>query len=128
MGTWALAPWDNDIAADWYGSLMDRTKLRDVWLEGINENPEESPDIVRAAAALFVMLGRVYIWPIENYDDDLEMAIDALSQVQKCDNYSDTPEIIELITQELEELKSRRKPNKPTTEIQPERKSWWRFW
>lgn len=65
---WDYKPWDNDGAADWYGDLMDNTKLRDAWLEGIKEDPIDSPDVVRAAAGLFIILGRIYIWPIDNYD------------------------------------------------------------
>ena len=60
---WALQPWDNDQAADWFGGFMDRTRLRDEWLKGIQADPVDEPDIVRAAAAVFVMLGRVYVWP-----------------------------------------------------------------
>jgi len=129
MGMWAYAPWDNDGAADWYGDLMDRTKLRDAWLEGINQDPTESPDVVRAAACLFVMLGRVYVWPIKNYDDDLEKTIDALTRVSACDEYRELPELIALIGHELAELKSRRKQDKSTTTgTQAQGKPWWKFW
>ena len=115
MGMWAFAPWDNDEAADWYGDLMDRTKLRDAWLDGINEDPTDSPGVVRAAGALFVMLGRVYIWPIKTFDEDLERTIAALSRVVESDEYQEAPELIALIDQEIEELKSRRKPSDKTT-------------
>lgn len=129
MGMWALAPWDNDEAADWYDDFMGRTKLREAWLEGINEDPVESPGIVRAAGALFVMLGRVYIWPIKDFDEDLETAITALSQVTECDGYKETPELIALIKNEIEELKSRRKPDSPTdVSPQSEKNPWRKLW
>jgi hypothetical protein len=128
MGMWAYAPWDNDSAADWYGDLMDRTNLRDVWLEGISEDPEESPDVVRAAAALFLMLGRVYVWPIKAYDDDLEKTIASLTRVAACPEYKESPELVEVIEQELQELKSRRKQDKAPTPDQPQQKPWWKFW
>ena len=128
MGMWAFAPWDNDEAADWYGDLMDRTKLREAWLEGINQDAVESPGVVRAAGALFVMLGRVYVWPIKSFDEDLETAIAALSRVAECDEYKDAPELIELIFIEMEELKSRRKPDNPIdASPQPEKKPWWKL-
>ena len=85
MGMWAYAPWDNDEAADWFGDLMDRTSLREAWLEGISQDASESPGVVRAAGALFVMLGRVYVWPLQTYDEDLERTISALSRVAECD-------------------------------------------
>ena len=129
MGMWAFAPWDNDEAADWYGDLMDRTKLRDAWLDGINKDPTDSPGVVRAAGALFVMLGRVYIWPIKTFDEDLERTIAALSRVVESDEYQEAPELIALIDQEIEELKSRRKPSDKTTSAsQRDEKPWWKFW
>lgn len=128
MGMWAYAPWDNDGAADWYGDLMERTQLREAWLEGIGQDPSESPDIVRAAVALFVMLGRVYMWPITTFDEDLERAITGLSRVAESDEYRDVPQLIELITRELVELKSRRKTIDPASFPPPERRPWWRFW
>jgi hypothetical protein len=130
MGTWAFAPWDNDGAADWFGDLMDRTELRKEWLKGIREDPSESPEVVRAAGALFVMLGRVYVWPIGKFDEDLEEAISALSKVAACDDYQDTPELAELIAMEIDELKSRRKPTGGSSAPSaPNRdRPWWRFW
>ena len=129
MGMWAFAPWDNDEAADWYGDLMDRTKLRGAWLDGINREPTDSPGVVRAAGALFVMLGRVYIWPIKTFDEDLERTIAALSRVVESDEYQEAPELIALIDQEIEELKSRRKPSDKTTSAsQRDEKPWWKFW
>lgn len=123
MGTWNFAPWDNDEAADWYGSFMDRTKLRDAWLDGIGKDPAESPAVVRAAGALFVMLGRVYIWPIETFDEDLEKAIAGLVSVTENDEYLEEPEFIVQINQEIDELKSRRPPSNLTTSISKKRRA-----
>jgi hypothetical protein len=123
---WDYKPWDNDGAADWYGDLMDSTKLRDTWLEGIKEDPIDSPDVVRAAAGLFVMLGRVYIWPIDNYDNDLELTISQLGKVAENDDYKEIPELIEIISSELDELKSRLKKESP--DKNPTIKPWWKFW
>ena len=129
MGMWAFRHWDNDEAADWYGEVMDRTRLRDVWLKGISQAPNESPDTVRAASALFVMLGRVYIWPIKHFDEDLERTIAALTAVAECDEYKEITELKELIAIELDELKSRRKSSaaSPTPSLAQSR-PWWRFW
>ncbi len=123
---WDYKPWDNDGAADWYGDLMDSTKLRDTWLEGIKEDPIDSPDVVRAAAGLFVMLGRVYIWPIDNYDNDLELTISQLGKVAENDEYKEIPELTEIISGELNELKSRLKKESPDSV--PTAKQWWKLW
>lgn len=101
MGMWAYAPWDNDEAADWFGDLMDQTKIREAWLEGIRQDPIDSPGVVRAAGALFLMLGRVYIWPIQTFDEDLELAISSLSRVSECSDYKEAPELIELLRNEI---------------------------
>jgi len=123
---WDLKPWDNDGAADWYGDLMDSTQLRKAWLKGINDDPSDSPEVVRAAAGLFVMLGRIYIWPIDDYDADLDLAIRQLKKVAENEEYKELPELLEQINAEVIELQSRLKgetPSEPTQE-----KPWWRFW
>jgi len=126
MGMWAEKPWDNDSAADWYGDLMDDTNLRKNWLVGINKNPLDQPDVVRAAASLFLMLGRVYIWPINDYDQDLDLAIKQLKKVAEYDEYQDVPELMEMILGEIEELESRIKKSTATSLIP--KKTWWKFW
>jgi len=126
MGMWSTKPWDNDGAADWYGDLMDDTNLRKNWLAGINEDPLDQADVVRAAAGLFVMLGRVYIWPINNYDEDLDLTIKQLKRVAKYDEYQDVPELMEMIHGEIVELESRVK--KSTTKSPIPKKTWWKFW
>ena len=126
MGMWALQPWDNDAAADWFGDLMEVTNLRAKWLDGIREDCTDAPEIVRAAGALFVMLGRVYVWPIDDYDHDLELAISALSKVAHTESVQESPELVAAIENELAELKSRRKSEQVAAkELQ---RPWWKFW
>lgn len=129
MGMWAIEPWDNDEAADWFGGFMGRTQLRREWLEGINADPVDGAAVVRAAAALFVMLGRVYVWPIEKFHEDLELAIARLSAVVAGGEYDEPPELVEAIERELAELNSRSKPvgsagAAPVVAGRP----WWKFW
>ncbi len=38
---WGSKPYDNDTAADWFGGLMDKTKLRKRWLKGIKHDWEK---------------------------------------------------------------------------------------
>ena len=129
MGMWDVRPWDNDQAADWFGDLMDRTQLRQEWLKGIKADPVEDPEVVRAAAALFVMLGRVYVWPIKTFDKDLELTIARLSAVVAAGEFAEPPELAAAIEQELTELKSRRKASE-TSPAPPSgsSKPWWKFW
>jgi hypothetical protein len=130
MGMWAFNPWDNDQAADWYGVLMETTKFREAWLRGIHASPVDAPDVVRAAAALFVMLGRVYVWPIETFNEDLEHSISALERVAECEDYSEFPELLHAIAMEIAELKTRRKKSSQAEleQSSAEQKPWWTIW
>jgi hypothetical protein len=126
---WAYAPWDNDEAADWFGDFMDATQIRTEWLKGIKADPVDSPEVVRAAAALFIMLGRVYVWPIKSLDEDLELAIASLSKVATTDGYVESSELVAAIEQEVAELKSRRKPaGSPCAPAPGLIKPWWKLW
>jgi len=128
---WDFKPWDNDSAADWFGGFMDESNLRKHWLSGINEDPLDDPGAVRAAASIYIMLGRVYVWPIDHLDDDLELAIRQLKRTMDCEEYKEVPELIELIQSEVIELESRRKPkaqNNENDEQPHESKPWWKFW
>jgi len=126
MGTWAHNPWDNDSAADWYGDLIDKCKVRSEWLNGINKNVSDEPEVVRAAVGFFILLGRIYMWPIKNYDSDLELAISKSVELLKIDEFNDYPEITALIKMEITELESRRRGDKKTPP--PITKPWWEFW
>jgi len=126
MGMWNFKPWENDSAADWYGDFVDSTDIRKHWLEGINLDPIDDADEVRAAASIFIMLGRVYIWPIDHLDNDLELAIKQLEGTLESEENKEVPELLEMIHSEIDELKSRlqTKETKSNTESKP----WWKIW
>lgn len=126
MGMWDFEPWDNDCAADWFGGFMDSTNIRKHWLEGINQDPLEDPDTVRAAASVFVMLGRVYVWPIYHLDEDLELAISQLKKTLECEENKEVPELLEKIQAEIDELESRVKDAPPNKDAPS--KPWWKIW
>jgi hypothetical protein len=128
MGTWGNLPWENDSAADWFGDMFDKTKLAEVveetWMRDIDDSPEE----VRAAAAVLLAFGHTFIWPIKKIDEHLALAADRLEAIKQSGFYSDTPEIEAAISLEVEELRSRLKEHsKETPEPQPKAK-WWEFW
>ena len=104
---WDLQPWDNDAAAVWYGDLMDNNEIREHWLEGIEEDASENPQIVRAAAGLFLMLGRIHIWPMNHFYEDLELTVTQLKLVRDSEDYQEMDELLEVIESELIELESR---------------------
>lgn len=110
MGMWDFEAWDNDSAADWFGGLMDASQLREHWLRGIEADSEGDFEVARAAVWLFRVLGRVYVWPIENYDNDLELAISKGEAILKVEwLQGEAPEFLRHLKADLDELKSRRK-------------------
>jgi hypothetical protein len=125
MGAWGVAPWDNDSAADWFGDLFDEIPLAARVEETLNADPEEYAEEIRAAAALLIMLGRTYMWPVDDMDRHLELAIAQMEKVQA--RYEDEPEFASAVAEEITVLKSRLSNNQdgPTA---PQPTSWGNFW
>jgi len=83
VGEWSDNPWDNDAAADWFGNLMHSTRLRNAWCEGMRADPDDDKGEIRYAASwLFVQLGRIYVWPMETFEADLELTIRVLEELR----------------------------------------------
>ena len=125
MGTWGFAPWDSDSAADWYGDLFDAIPLAAKVEEALKSDPEEYADEIRAASALLVMLGRTYVWPIDDVDRHLDLAISQMEKVQAV--YEDEPEFATAVAEEVAVLKSRR-ANDEDAPATPQPNSWGNFW
>jgi hypothetical protein len=124
MGAWDKLPWDNDGAADWFGDLFDKTDLAKHVEETLQLGVEDYHEDIRAAACVLLFLGRVYIWPIHDLDRHLKLAADRLEEVSRLDVISQSPELVQQINVEIEELRKRIKPSQPLP--QPPEK-WWQF-
>ena len=85
MGAWGELPWDNDAAADWFGDLMDKTRLAQEVERTLKLDVEDSYEEIRAAASVLLFLGRVYIWPVHDLDRHLTLAADRLEEVSRVD-------------------------------------------
>jgi hypothetical protein len=72
----------------------------------VNDNHEE----IRAAAYLLVALGRVYIWPVDDLDRHLALAISKLEAIREMEIYQEVSGFVETIDAEIGVLKSRLKP------------------
>ena len=113
MGTWGNAAWDNDDAADWFGDLFAASKLATRVEKTLKKKDvEEYAGEIRAAAYMLVALGRVYIWPVEDLDRHLRLAIKKLEAIHALDDYQDDP----TIASEIAELRSRLLPPSPNGE------------
>jgi hypothetical protein len=109
MGAWGTTAWDNDGAADWFGDMFDTTGLAKYVRETLQRDVEEYHEDVRAAAYLVISLGRVYIWPIDELDNDLALAIAKLEAIKALEIYQEVPEFVTAIDEEIALLKSRLK-------------------
>jgi hypothetical protein len=110
MGTWGPAAWDNDSAADWFADTFEKTKLREYVEETLNQDAEESPEEIRAAAYILVALGRNYIWPIDSLDKHLTFAIEKLESI-KVIYAEEFPDFETTIDEEIEKLRSELNPS-----------------
>jgi hypothetical protein len=129
MGAWDILPWDNDKAADWFGDLFDHTKLAKHLEDTLKLNPDDSHEQIRAAASVLLFLGRPYIWPIHDLDRHLALAAERLEQVARVDVIAESPEFVEQIRIEVEELRSRiKKSDTQAAPPKPPEKKWWQFW
>jgi hypothetical protein len=110
LGAWGTAAWDNDDAADWFANLFAATKLADRVEKTLKEQDvEEYAGRIRAAAYVLVVLGRVYIWPINDLYRRLRLAIEKLEAIRQLKDYEDDP----TIAAEIAELRSRLQPPAP---------------
>lgn len=110
MGAWGTAPWDNDAAADWFGDLFAATKLAARVEKTLKKKDiEEYAGEIRAAAYVLVALGRVYVWPVDDLDRHLRLAIEKLEAISRLADYEGDP----TIAAEVSELRSRLAPPKP---------------
>jgi len=129
MGTWAYRPWDNDSAADWFGDLFDETKLAERIESTLRRDSQDSHEEIRAAAAVLLLLGHTYVWPIKRLDADLALAADRLEEILRLTIYEEVPEIEESIRDEVQELRSRiKQPGSTAPPSRPPETKWWKFW
>jgi len=124
MGVWGYAPWDNDAAADWYGDLFDQTSIEAIVEATLTKDPEEFAAEIRAAAALLIMLGRTYVWPIDRLDDHLHLAISQMDKVKTL--YEDDPPLAAAVEQDIALLRARLPSDGSDTSIAPD--GWNNFW
>lgn len=112
MGMWDLQPYDNDSAADFFAGFMETTQLREEWLKNATNVLEDGGvSQMRALTWVFIQLGHIYVWPISDYDSDLELAIRLAEQVKKSPELNEVEELSLMIENEYQELISRRPPS-----------------
>jgi Domain of unknown function (DUF4259) len=127
MGAWGKLPWDNDGAADWFGDLFEKTKLAKHVEDTLRLDVQDSHEEIRAAASVLLFLGRSYIWPVKDLDRQLTLAADRLEEISRVTVIAESPEFVDKIHTEIQELRDRIKtPGAPQSS--PSAKRWWQFW
>jgi hypothetical protein len=107
---------------------LDKTKLAKEVEDTLKLDAEESHEEIRAAASVLLFLGRVYIWPVHDLDRHLALAADRLEEVSRVDVIAESPEFVEEIRGEIQELRSRIKKPGTSAPPPPPPKKWWQFW
>jgi hypothetical protein len=126
MGAWGKLPWDNDGAADWFDALFEKTKLAKQ-IEDTLRLDVYSHEEIRAAASVLLFLGRDYIWPVNDLDRHLTLAADRLEEVSRVAVIAESPELVDEIRAEIQELRGRIKIPGSSPSL-PTGKKWWQFW
>ena len=111
---WGDKPWDNDRAADWFANLMHLTnfpdKIRETLLVCEQEDIDgENSALLRAAVYCILQFCRPYIWPIDDLNNDLDLAIKATHKILSDRSYCFSEEVTIQIQAELKELELRKK-------------------
>ena len=108
MGSWDTAPWDNDAAADYFGDLFDECRLRELVVKKLSEQVDgENHEQIRAAATVLLFFARVYVWPIDSFDEDIKLAIEKLTQVAEQEVIKEVPGYVAAIKNEISILEAR---------------------
>lgn len=111
---WGDKPWDNDAAADWFANLMHNTNFPEqirmtLLLCEQGDAVGEDTAVLRAAVYCILQFCHVYVWPVDQIDKDLNLAIKAIHKILSDENYCYSEKIVAEIKAELKELESRRK-------------------
>src|SRR5262245_2267716 len=110
MSAWGKAAWENDYAGDWYDDLFEVTGLAQHVENALNQDVEDNAEVIRAAAYLLVVLGHEGIWPLDDLDRHLALAITKLEAVRALEESRGFPEFASAIDKELALLRSRLQP------------------
>ena len=92
--------------------MFDATGLAKYVEATLELETEANHEEIRAAAYMLVALGRVYIWPIHDFDNHLALAIAKLEEIKALEIYQDSPGLVRAIDEEIVVLRSRLKKPK----------------
>ncbi len=91
----------------WYDDLHKETSFARRVEETLNLEPEDRPEQIRAACFLLIKIGRPTTWPPNDLQRHVKRAIAKLRAIRELKEYQETPEIVNIIDQELLALHTR---------------------
>ena len=107
MGAWGEGPLDNDSSADWFGDLMEKTKLPDHVEKALRSDYYPN---VRAAAWLLERIGFTFVYDVDRLNDQLNLAIERLRSIRSDDDWingwTDSAKIKRELNKQIEALES----------------------
>lgn len=126
MGDWGVKPWENDVAADWFMNMMETTGLAEYVEKTISQeldddDPGATADEIRAAVSVLVLLGHIHVWPVDDWENHLILAISRLEEIFPRDFNGGAEEQIRA---EITVLKARLERK---TDQHMEKEKWWHF-
>ena len=112
MGTWGIAPLENDAALDWLQTLFDQHGLRKQVEEVFQRDVHEYADEMRAAAYVVRILVEAGAWPHDSRERLLTLAADCLEKVIARRVYSNA-NFVAAVRREIDALRMLKAPSRP---------------
>ena len=126
MGTWGRAPWHNDTAADWFGVMFEETKLADRVEKTLRLSARKHYDEIRAAAAVVLLLGHDYVWPVGCLKRHQLLAARRLEELLKKNIFCGDSETILMVRSEIACLRARASRKTLDPSLKGIHMKWWR--
>ncbi len=107
MSRSGCAPWEDDIAADWFINLMEKTGLPDCAAATLqqpffgDDGDCVTASEIRAASFLLICLGRTSIWPTSRKVEQLELSI---NKMESCIDIEEDERVKDVMRLELQML------------------------
>ena len=105
VGRWGIEPWANDRVADWYEQTFEVTGLAQQVEQTLNLNLAEYTDEVRATAHIVCLLGNKYMWPFDNRERCIRLAVSRLREILE-EQHFENPDIVNTIKAKIAMLDS----------------------
>lgn len=102
MSDWGVRPWENDAAAVWFQQAIANGELPSAVERTLRLDISSHSAEIRSAAAVLILLGRVFTWNGPHFQKHIKLAIARLEEILASGLYSEAPDVVEQISNELQ--------------------------